>query len=256
MKTIIKKTKILLLSVLLAGLLSGCEQSQSSSFSTANSGIEKSDNSTIFEEQSRPSDSSDISIKLSIDDFNKALKNSKPTKMVSIWSYKDDEVGLELKAKTILTLEYGDDIKASYSITRDKLNAASGEGDFIITEKKQYYARGTSYGELKENNQIKWNDDIETTFSFNTYFLKDSYFANGCSIERRTLSGLLDDSCLSLIFDSNLESHSFRLDISLDSTASKIEMFKSSFKSKKNVNVTMMSSYSYVKETVSIPSDM
>lgn len=256
MNTFIKKTKTLLLGILLTGLISGCEQPKNSSASSTDSEIHSSDNSTdstISQEQSKSSDSSIASMKLSIDDFNKALKNSKPTKVVSSWSYKDEKNGVELKAKTILTLEYGEDIKASYSITRDKLNTAGGEGGFIVSEKKQYYARGTSYGELK-GNTIEWNDDVETTFSFNSYSLKENYFVNGCSIAGTKLSGLLVDDCLGLIFDSTPESHSFRLNLSLDSTASKIDMFETSFKSKKNVSVTMKSSYSYAKETVSIPS--
>lgn len=187
--------------------------------------------------------------------FQAILDDSKPNivKTRTTYAYPEGNYFVELASSSELRIEYGETIKAQYTLTKEVLND-SLDGDFKKTVTKTYYIYGDSLGTLKEDGTVDWENSTSSSLLLLRFNLNYNYFVPSTVDFSNGFSGQVQNGAESFFLGSEEldgQISSLLIDIRVNST--RVTDVYSSFYTAQNAFVKSSSSFIYVPVTVDMP---
>ena len=127
--------------------------------------------------------SSEEPVPLTINDFQRVIETSKPTRIVTNQTFQLESSDLLLHYNSSLSIEYSSQIKTCYSYTYEKLNEiVDGSEEFISTVSNTLYSEGSSIYD-----GVNWTYKAEKVVTLNGVVLSQDTSTN--EINDNTLTG-------------------------------------------------------------------
>ena len=240
---------------LMAILLMSCDAKPTSSTTSSNTTM--TTNPSSASTSLLPSTSYDSSTRMDLLTFiNTSLRNSHPTVVNANTTFTHNNPKVTLESTSLLRIEYGEEIKAEYTYTKEVLNNYSDDGEFITKETHTSYAKGKNYGILK-GDKIVWGQTFEKSFNLHDYsistecFEEDYYLYND---EKNVyFSGDVKNEMESNFFNGNSTTiKNIHIELKMDLNGN-LSQTKATFKTENDAAVSLVCNYSYITVNVVIP---
>ena len=235
------------------------ESENESEQENSNTNNEHSEETSQSDSESDPNEDNQAELEsdlpyYTLSDIADVVERSKPTSIVTSQSYYVPSYGVTLHFNSRIAIEYGAEIKASYSYSYEKINPIeTGYEEFISIYSGTIYSTDSSVYD-----GINWVNKVEKATTFSG--VKLSHSLGSFEINDKTLRGIIPENKMVDFFcgidygiQDNLE---FRLSI-LNRRMNKLTLnFKSKIESTNVSEVAEVNStttYSYDKITVSVP---
>lgn len=152
-----------------------------------------------------------------------------------------------------MRVEYGDVVKAQYTLTKEVLND-SLDGDFKKTVTSTFYIYGDSFGSLREDGTVDWENATSPGLMLLQFDLNPNYFDQDTVSFADGFHGAVQSGAEELFFGSkDLGGSISSFVINIVTNAAQVTSVSASFKTEKGASVSSSCSFIYVPVSVDIP---